>query len=100
MKLFFLLFCLAICWFVFLKIIFSRLKKYHIEEYKALGEPGVFWNNSLRNNFLFAKFLFARKYKKLNDKFIQVACDLMLAILILYFILFVSLIFLIAKGIL
>lgn len=100
MKLFFLLFFLMVCWFIFLKLIFSRLKKYYTEEYKALGEPGVLWNNSLRNNFLFAKFLFTRKYKKLNDNFMQISCDLMLVLLVIYFLTLTLFVFLMAKGIL
>lgn len=100
MKLFFLLFFLAICWFVFIEVVFFRLKKYHNKEYKMLGEPSIFWNNSLRNNFLFAKFLFARKYQKLNDKYLENICKGMLIFLIIYLVFFVSMIVLIFKDIL
>jgi hypothetical protein len=69
---------IAIAWFVSLFVlavigmgliawIFHRLRNNHSATYEALGSPSLFWNNSLRNNWLFFKFLFRGQWRDLND---------------------------------
>ena|SRR5579871_4733724 len=47
--------------------LFSHLKRKHTGVWETLGSPSLFWNNSLRNNVLFLKFLLRRDYAPLND---------------------------------
>jgi hypothetical protein len=43
------------------KSLFSYLKAHHPATWMALGSPTLFLNNSIRNNWVFLKFLFSRE---------------------------------------
>jgi hypothetical protein len=46
---------------------FRWMKRAHPDTWNDLGQPSVFWNNSLRNNWLFLGFLFSGRYRALKD---------------------------------
>lgn len=61
------LFGMAIVWLGLILWTFRRLRVRHAETYESIGSPSLFWNNSVRNNWLFVKFLFQGKWHSLND---------------------------------
>jgi hypothetical protein len=61
------LFGVAIGWLGLILWTFRRLRVRHAETYKSIGSPSLFWNNSMRNNWLFVKFLFQGQWHSLND---------------------------------
>ncbi len=54
-------------WFCALNWLFKRMQRDHDQAYKLIGSPTLFWNNSLRNNWLFAKFLFGHGSRSIDD---------------------------------
>jgi len=57
----------TVVYLVLCVVMFSYLKRNHLATWDGLGSPSLFWNNSIRNNMLFLKFLLWRDYKRLND---------------------------------
>lgn len=86
---------MAIIGLFLIKYILTLLERKHLNTYKELGEPSIFWNNSAKNNFLFYGFLFKRKYLKLNDRLINILCNILLFYFIIYTVLIITLFFLI-----
>jgi hypothetical protein len=85
-------------WFLLVVLVCRRLKKLHAVIYEQLGAPTLFWNNSMRNNFLFTKFLFTRRYARLNDAVLKHIMDFMLFLFILYSVLFFSTLLMVILG--
>jgi hypothetical protein len=85
-----LMMCMVFIWFALIIFVFKRLKKQHSKIYIQLGSPSLFWNNSIKNNFLFMKFLFMRKYLSLNDVFLKRLMDFMLIFFVIYLMLFIG----------
>jgi hypothetical protein len=83
------LFVLVPIWFGAVTWLFRRLRNEHPRTYEALGSPTLFWNNSARNNWLFAKFLCGSQWKSLDDPVLNIACPLMRAFLFVYLVGFV-----------
>lgn len=54
-------------WFVLTLWLFRRLRKRHAATYEAIGSPSLIWNNSLRSNWLFLKFLYSPRPLELDD---------------------------------
>jgi hypothetical protein len=65
--LFSVLFVMVFGWFGLLMWYFHRLRKWHPAAYEAAGSPSLFWNNSMRSNWLFFKFLFSSRPRELGD---------------------------------
>jgi hypothetical protein len=88
------MFVMVVVWFAVVTWLFRRLRNDHPATYESIGSPTLFWNNSPRNNWLFAKFLFGAQWKSLDDPALNIACHLMRAFLCVYLVGFV--IFLVA----
>lgn len=70
------------------------IKMNHQQQWVELGSPSLFWNNSLRNNYLFLRFLFTRSYVKHSDPKLTWACNLLVLFYTGYAIYFVVLLIL------
>jgi hypothetical protein len=55
----------------------------HHAEFLELGEPGIFWNNSLRNNVSLLRFLWSGRSIALRDKEVVRAVWLMRFVFVL-----------------
>lgn len=53
-----------------------------------MGSPSLFWNNSIRNNWLFLKFLFRSEWRALGDPALDNMCRLMRVFLTAFLVLF------------
>ena len=82
------LIALAAVWLVLVSWLFRHLRKHHTATYEAMGFPSLFWNNSIRNNWRFLKFLFGSKWRALGDPTVAKACRLIRLFLIAYLSLF------------
>ena len=58
---------MVLVWFVTISWFFHRLRTRHPSTYEAIGSPSLFWNNSMRNNWLFWKFLWSSRIHELDD---------------------------------
>jgi hypothetical protein len=59
----------------------SRMQDAHTEEYKRLGEPSLFSNNTPANAFRLCKFILFGSYKELDDSRLNalgLACKVLL----------------------
>ena len=45
-----------------------HLKRTHPVVWVELGSPSLFWNNSIRNNWLSTKFLWSARHRQLQDE--------------------------------
>jgi hypothetical protein len=81
---FVLLMALAIIWLALILWIFHRLRHRHIATYESIGSPSLFCNNSMRNNWLFFKFLFGGQWRDLGDRALSVFARCMQAIFVVY----------------
>ena len=73
--------------------LFRRLKLRHLEKYTEMGEPSLFWNNSMKTGWATLKFLLKREHKGLNDNSLSLLSDSMLVFLAIYMVLFFGLFF-------
>lgn len=77
----------ALCHFISNILLLHRLKRDHTKVWMDLGEPSIFWNNSMRNGFRVMGFVFRRD--NLNDKTLK---SLKVAVAV-FFILFTLMVF-------
>ena len=87
------LMAMVFIWFAMIIALFKRLKSKHLSKYREMGEPSLFWNNSMRTVWTTLKYLFKREHKNLSDNSLSLLSDSMLVFLVTYVILFFSLIF-------
>jgi len=66
-----------------------NLKHNHPTRWHELGEPSLFLNNSLRNNFLVLQFLFRKEYLHLKDHIVEEKAERVLKAYIVALVLFV-----------
>jgi hypothetical protein len=59
---------LAVIYFAVVAVFFNWLKRTHPVTWNEIGQPSLFWNNSIRNNLLFLGFLVSTKYRAVNDR--------------------------------
>jgi hypothetical protein len=78
------LMAMVVVWFGLIIWLFRRLRTRHPETYETIGSPTLFWNNSMRNNWLFFTFLFSAKHRQLQDAATTRACIFMRIWLIAY----------------
>lgn len=83
---------MVLIWFAMIIALFKRLKLKHPAKYSDMGEPSLFWNNSLKTTWTTLKYLFKREHKELNDNSLSLLSDSMLVFLIIYVVLFFGLI--------
>ena len=85
------LFVAVIVWLALVLWFFQRLRHRHAATYEAIGSPSLFWNNSMRNNWLFNKFLFQRQWQSLGDAQLSAVARIMQIFLVLYLFAFAAL---------
>ncbi len=77
----------------------NALKRDHRAIWKELGEPSLFLNNSLRNNFLVVRFLYKRQYLQLEGEiFREKAARLRMAYIVALILFVLTLIALLFAG--
>jgi len=84
---------MVLIWFAMIIALLRRLKLKHPAKYSEMGEPSLFWNNSMKTTWTTLKYLFKREHKELNDNSLSLLGDSMLVSLVIYVILFFGLIF-------
>ena len=82
------LFVMVIVWLGLVLWLFHRLRHRHAATYEAIGSPSLFWNNSMRNNWLFLKFLFQGQWQSLGDSQLAIVARFMQIFLVLYLVAF------------
>ena len=74
----------AFVWLYLVARLFRMLKTNHADKYRAMGEPTLIWNNSLRTNYELLKFLARREYRELDDPSVSTLGRNMLIFLMVY----------------
>jgi hypothetical protein len=80
---------MAIFWLLFIGKFFNSFRNEYPDEYKKLGSPGIFSNNTPRTNKNFLVFLFSKNKLFDENKNIYHSVVFMRMWLFLFFILFV-----------
>lgn len=75
---------LAAVWFLMANMLYRRLEERHSELYRKMGSPSLFLRNTMASSFETALFIFRRKHKGLNDRYLSRLSDLMFAYLVGY----------------
>ena len=86
------LFGMGIMWLILIAWTFRRLRVRHVATYDAIGSPSLFWNNSLRNNWLFIKFLFQQQWQRLVDPELAAVARFMQILFVVYMAGFIGLV--------
>ena len=73
----------ALAWLIFMGILLGYLKRHHASIHRNLGEPSLFWNNTVRSSALVLCFLVTRRYRSIPDARIQRLGDFALALLVM-----------------
>lgn len=84
---------MVLIWFVLLKIIFTKLEREHPEKYKQMGEPSLFFNNSLKTGLVTLKFIGKREHNNLNDPALSKLSDFALVFFVIYAVIFFGMFF-------
>lgn len=87
-----LLFVMVAVWLGLIVWTFHRLRTQHQATYVEIGSPDLFWNNSMRTNWLFLKFLYGRSWKLLGDWQLWTVLHVMQVWLVVYLVGFIALI--------
>lgn len=85
-----LLFALLAVWLILLSWLFSRLRNKHPSTYEAMGSPSLVRNNSMRNNWLFFKFLFSSHWRELGDSTVASLVRLLRLVFAVYLVVFMT----------
>lgn len=80
---------MAIIGFITVDYLFKLIKKNYPAKYKELGEPSLFYNNSIKNNLLFFKFIFFGDYKNLDNRRINSISNFLRIFFVIYSLLFI-----------
>ena len=84
------LMAMAVIWFAALAWMFRRLRIRHPTTYESIGSPSLVWNGSMRNSYLFLKFLWSRRIWELNDSTVAHVAVFMRLWLVVYFAIFLG----------
>ena len=79
---------MVVVWFTLITRLFNQLRDKHPVTYENLGSPSLFYNNSIRNNFLFLRFLCKNEFESLDDPPLVKMCRFARIYLSSYMILF------------
>jgi hypothetical protein len=90
-----LLFVMVGIWFLLIRDLFKILETRHPQKYEAMGRPTLFLRNNISNGLATMKFLLAREHLELKDARLSRLSDFMLAFLIAYLVIFLSVAFLV-----
>ena len=85
---FWILIAMVFIWFGLIITLFRRLKIKHSEKYKEMGQPSLFWNNSMKSGWSTLKFLCKREHQILGDPTLAFLSDSMLVFFAVYLVLF------------
>ncbi len=69
----------------FIVWVLRYLRLNHHQTWIELGSPSLVWNNSMRNNFLFLKFIFKREHVPLADPKLTSLCGILRVFYVSYF---------------
>src|SRR5205823_3286120 len=65
--LFFVLLACVVVWFILITRLFRLLRTRHPAVYDSLGRPTLILNNSIRNGWLFTRFLLGGHFRDIDD---------------------------------
>jgi len=85
--------CMVITWFILVKLLLNRLKRFHPKKYQEMGRPSLFFRNNVSGGSAMLKYLITRDHKTLNDPQLSKLSDLMLVFLVIYSLIFFGLLF-------
>jgi len=83
---------MVVIWFVLIARLFKRLRVKHSVIYENLGSPSLFYNNSMKSNYLFLRFLCKNEFEVLNDPPLVKLCRFARIYLAAYLILFLTMV--------
>jgi hypothetical protein len=58
---------MVVIWFALITRLFNQLREKHPAIYENLGSPSLFYNNSMKTNHLFLRFLCKNEFEVLDD---------------------------------
>jgi hypothetical protein len=90
--LFFILMGCVIVWFALVVRLHRLLRTRHPDVYDALGRPTLILNNSIKNGWLFTRFLLGGHFENIDDGETLQLCRFMRAFAFCYLVLFVALV--------
>jgi len=70
--------------------VFRLLRKDYPEAYEAIGSPSLFLNNTIKNNWLFSRFLRTGRYRELGDDELTRLCRLIRIVKAIFIVTFVG----------
>jgi hypothetical protein len=65
---------MVVSWLVLVSRLFTYLRENHPNEYRKIGEPALFTNNTPKNNMQFLKFILGKRHSKLKDDVLVGKC--------------------------
>lgn len=83
---------------VLLSWLFRRLRRDYPSTHEAIGSPSLFWDNSLRTNWLLMRFFFRSQWQGLGDSAVANVCRFMRIFLGAYLLIFVGSILVLIFG--
>ena len=84
-------FAAVVVWLGLVLWVFHRLRIRHLATFEAIGSPSLIWNNSMRTNWLFLKFLFGPTWKQLGDQRLALVLNVMRVYIVAYLVGFAAL---------
>ena len=90
--LFFVLLACVVVWFILITRLFRLLRTRHPAVYDSLGRPTLILNNSIRNGWLFTRFLLGGHFRDIDDTETVRLCQFMRVFAICYLVLFIALV--------
>lgn len=79
-------------------VILNRLKVHYANKWRELGEPSLFFNNSIKNSLRFISFKWSAEHNQLKDKLLSNIVLFEKLLSIIYVALFIFLIVVLLKG--
>ena len=70
--------------------VFHRLRKDYPEVYESIGSLSLFFNNTIKGNWLFSRFLRAGRYRELGDDELTRLCRLIRIVRAIFIVTFVG----------
>jgi len=81
---------MVLVWFFQLSKMFTYLRENHLQEYREMGEPTLFLNNTIKNNIAFLRFIRGSKPSELNDDYLVKKCHFLTKFLYASYSLFIG----------
>jgi hypothetical protein len=90
--LFVILLVCVIIWFVLVTRLFRLLRTRHPDVYDSLGRPTLILNNSIRNSWLFTRFLLGGHFEAIDDGETLRLCQFMRVFAFCYLAFFIAIV--------